>query len=173
MLRPATVDDLPELPELERAAGELFRPLGMGLVADDDPPSPDDLRPFVDHGRAWVAEHRGELAAYLLADVVDGAAHVEQVTVHPRHAHQRLGAALIEHLALWAQQHRLPALTLTTYRNVAWNGPYYLTLGFRWLDDHEITPDLRALRHHEIDRGLDRWPRGCMRRDLSPPSRTS
>ena len=171
MLRPATDDDLPGLPGLDRAAGELFRPLGMDLVADDDPPGPADLRPVLDHHRAWVAERDGELAAYLVADVVDRAAHIEQVTVHPRHAHQRLGAALIEHLALWAQQRRLPALTLTTYRDVPWNGPYYLSLGFRWLDNHEITPGLQALRHHEINRGLDRWPRGCLRRDLATKPR--
>jgi hypothetical protein len=47
---------------------------------------------------------------YLLADVVDGCAHIEQVTVH---------------LAAWARARRLPAVTLTTCTEVAWNGPYY------------------------------------------------
>lgn len=170
MLRSATVDDLPELPGIERAAGELFRPLGMDLVADDDPPTVEDLRPFVEHGRAWVVDRDGELAGYLLADIVDGCAHLEQVTVHPRHAGLRLGASLVENLASWAGEHDLPALTLTTFREVAWNGPYYRRLGFHWLPDRDVTPGLRALRRREVDRGLDRWPRGCMRRDLPGPT---
>lgn len=166
MLRAATTDDLPALPKIERAAGELFRPLGMDLVADDDPPRPEDLRPFVDAGRAWIYQHTDEVVAYLIADVVDGCAHIEQVTVHPRHGHRRIGAALVEHLAGWARHRELPALTLTTYRDVPWNGPYYHARGFRWLAEDELTPGLRELRRREIERGLDRWQRGCMRRDL-------
>lgn len=168
MLRAATPDDVAALPAIERAAGEVFRPLGMDLVADDDPPDREVLRAFVDAGHAWVIERHGEVAAYLVADVVDGCAHVEQVTVHPRHAGHRLGAALVDNLADRARQCRLPAVTLTTFRDVAWNGPYYVALGFRWLDDHEVTPGLRALRRHETERGLDRWPRGCMRREVAP-----
>ena len=51
-------------------------------------------------GRAWVAERDGEVAGYLLAAVVDGCAHVEQVSVDPAHARRRIGAALVDHLAV-------------------------------------------------------------------------
>ena len=59
-----------------------------------------------------------------------------------------------------------PALTLTTFEHVPWNAPYYARLGFRILDDAEVTPGLRAIRQREAEIGLDRWPRVCMRRDL-------
>ena len=59
-----------------------------------------------------------------------------------------------------------PALTLTTFTEVPWNAPYYLRCGFRVLADTEITPELRAIRTAEAARGLDAWPRVCMRRDL-------
>ena len=59
------------------------------------------------------------------------------------------------------------SVTLTTYVDVPWNGPYYERCGFRWLRDAEITPGLRALREEEARRGLDVRPRGCMRRILS------
>ena len=49
-----------------------------------------------------------------------------------------------------------------------WNGPYYERCGFRVLADDELTPGLREIRAHEIALGLDRWPRVCMRRDLTP-----
>ena len=166
MIRAATPADLATLQDIERAAGELFRPLGMALVADDDPPSITDLQVFVDVERAWVVYDDGSVAGYLLAHIVDGSAHVEQVTVHPRHSHRRLGVSLIEHLAEWAIDRSIPALTLTTYRDVAWNGPYYESLGFRWLANRDLTPGLRRIRQHEVEHGLDQWPRACMRRDL-------
>lgn len=51
--RPAREDDLPLLPDIERAAGRPFAELGMQLVADDEPPSLEELRRHADAGRAW------------------------------------------------------------------------------------------------------------------------
>lgn len=159
--------DVEAMRTIERAAGEPFRALGMDAVADDEPPSAEVLRGFVDAGRAWVVERDGAVVAYLIADVVDGCGHVEQVSVHPDHSGHRYGAALVEHVAAWSRDQGRPALTLTTYRDVPWNGPYYMRLGFRILDGGELGPGLRAIRADEAARGLDRWPRVAMRRDLS------
>jgi GNAT superfamily N-acetyltransferase len=84
--------------------------------------------------------------------------------VHPDHARRRLGRALLDRLIEWAERQRLPAVTLTTYTEVPWNGPYYERCGFRYLTDAELTPGLRAIRAAEAAHGLDRWPRACMRR---------
>ena len=72
--------------------------------------------------------HTGRL---LLLDVVDGAAHIEQVSVHPDHARQGLGRALIEHASSWARSRDLHSLTLTTYVDVPWNGPVLRTPGLQ------------------------------------------
>jgi len=60
----------------------------------------------------------------------------------------------------------IDALTLTTFREVPWNGPYYQRLGFVYLTVEEETPGLRAIRSSERERGLDKWPRACMRLPL-------
>lgn len=86
--------------------------------------------------------------------------------MHPDFARRRLGRALLEHAAATARRAGLPALTLTTFVEVPWNGPYYERCGFRWLAEEELTPGLRAVRETERARGLDRWPRGCMSRAL-------
>ncbi|SDF65048.1 N-acetylglutamate synthase, GNAT family [Blastococcus fimeti] len=172
-VRPAREDDLPLLREIERAAGRPFAELGMQLVADDEPPSVEELRRYADAGRAWVrTDEAGGPVAYLLADVVDGYAHLEQVSVHPAAAGHGHGRVLVEHLLTWARERDLPAVTLTTYRDVPWNGPYYRRLGFRPVAPAELTPGLRAIRREEAERGLDRWPREVLRRDvaLSPPA---
>jgi GNAT superfamily N-acetyltransferase len=118
-------------------------------------------------GRAWVvAGPDGRAVGYLLADAVDGNLHVEQVSVHPASAGQRLGARLIEYLAELARAGGVPALTLTTFATVPWNAPYYRSLGFRELDERELTPGLLVIRDREAAHGLSRWPRVCMRREL-------
>jgi GNAT superfamily N-acetyltransferase len=170
-VRPARQSDLRLLQEIERAAGRLFANVGMTLVADDEPPTVEVLREYAADGRAWVRTDQDDRpVAYLLAEVVDGCAHLEQVTVHPEHGHQGRGRDLVEHLVRWARNHHLPAVTLTTYVDVPWNGPYYQRLGFRLLDDEELTPGLRRIREGEAARGLDRWPRAAMRREVRPPA---
>ena len=72
---------------------------------------------------------------YLVLDVVDDAAHVEQVSVDPAAARQGIGRALLGHAARWAVGEGFRALTLTAYLDVPWNGPYYERLGFRRLPD--------------------------------------
>jgi predicted N-acetyltransferase YhbS len=86
--------------------------------------------------------------------------------VHPNHALQGIGRALIEHAMTWAQSQSLAAITLTTFVEVPWNGPYYERLGFTYLAGRDETPGLRAIREAERVSGLDAWPRACMRRHV-------
>ena len=166
-IRPADAGDHKALQDIERAAGELFRDIGMPEIADDPPFTRAELLNYMDEGRAWVAvDGAGRPVGYLLADLVDGAVHVEQVSVHPDAARQGIGRALIDHVARWAGRKGAEAVTLTTFRDVPWNASYYLRLGFRRLAEEELGPQLRAVRRREAAQGLDRWPRVCLRRDL-------
>jgi GNAT superfamily N-acetyltransferase len=163
-IRPAGRDDLASLVEIEVAAGVGFRDLGMDAIADDDPGSVEGLAPYAERGRALVAVGTDDRpVGYLLLDVVDGAAHIEQVSVHPDYARKGIGRALIQRSSEWARDRGLDGLTLTAFRDVPWNGPYYERLGFAFLTANEETPGLRAIRECERERGLDRWPRACMR----------
>ncbi|MGI8428011.1 MAG: GNAT family N-acetyltransferase [Solirubrobacteraceae bacterium] len=167
MVRAARREDLAELREIERAAGASFRELEMHAVANDEPPSIAALAVVQEDGRAWVvADDADRPRAYLLIDVVDGNGHIEQVSVHPAHARRGLGATLLDTAAEWAARRGLSALTLTSYSEVPWNGPYYERLGFRAIDEAQITPGLRRIREHETARGLARWPRVTMRRPV-------
>ncbi|WP_327370970.1 GNAT family N-acetyltransferase [Streptomyces sp. NBC_01217] len=166
-IRTARRSDLPLLQDIECAAGEPFRALGMSAIADDDPPPLDLLDDYRRSGRAWVVAGPDDRPlGYLIADPVDGAAHIEQVSVHPSAARRGLGSTLIDHLAGWARERHLGALTLTTFSHVPWNAPYYARLGFRTLGDDELGDGLRKIRAEEAEHGLDRWPRVCMRREI-------
>lgn len=91
MIREASLTDLPILRDIERAAGAPFRDLGMAAIADDEPPTIEELSVYQRAGRAWV---RGDPpVAYVLAEEVDGYAHIEQVSVHPGHSRRAAARA--------------------------------------------------------------------------------
>jgi GNAT superfamily N-acetyltransferase len=148
-IRRARPDERELLLDIERAAGRAFADIGMPEIAEDEP------APVT---AAWVAvDERDEPVAYLTSSEVDGCAHIDQVTVHPSHARRGIGAALIDHLATVSGK----PLTLTTFRDVPRNAPYYERLGFRVF---EPGPELAALMREEEQRIPGDAPRVAMRR---------
>ena len=139
LVRSARADEGPALQEIERLAGERFRTIGRPEVADDDPPALDVLASYAQAARSWVAvDDTDAPIGYVLVDVVDGAAHIEQVSVAPAHQGNGVGRALVDAVASWAGASGMASITLTTFTDVPWNAPLYRRLGFRALDDHEI-----------------------------------
>lgn len=167
-IRAVRLDELPILQDIERAAGQCFRDIGMPEIAEDEPLPLDELARYYHAGLAWVAASDTDDVpiAYLIADRVDGNLHVEQVSVHPDSARRGIGRLLLDHLAAHARSEGTHALTLTTFTEVPWNAPYYARCGFQLMDDSTLTPGLRKIREREAARGMDRWPRACMRRAL-------
>jgi len=101
---------------------------------------------------------------------MDGAGHVEQVSVIPGYARRGLGRVLLVHVCEWALGNGLKAVTLTTFVNIPWNAPYYERCGFRGLSADDLTPGLQRIRREEAELGLDAGSRVCMRRLLDEPS---
>ena len=167
-IRASRADDGPTLQTIEILAGERFREIGLAAVADDAPLPISTLTAYADAGRSWVAvDERDVPIGYALVDVVDGQAHLEQISVRPDEQGRGVGRALIERVRYWAQGSRCSAMTLTTFDVVPWNRPYYERLGFRVLQDAEIGPELQALQMIETAHGLDPAIRVAMRLDLA------
>lgn len=166
-IRPARADELGDLQSIELAAGELFRAIGMVDVAEHPPPSIEVLEGHRRAGHAWVAAGSDDRPiGFALVKLVDGAVHLEQVSVHPDHGRQGIGRRLIDHVDRWAAARGMPALTLTTFRGVAWNAPYYARLGFRELSIAELTAGLVEIRDEETAMGLEPAERVVMRREI-------
>jgi GNAT superfamily N-acetyltransferase len=118
----------------------------MPEIAADDPGTPEELEVYRAAGAAWVAaDELDRPIAYILTAEIDDGVHIEQVSVDPAHARQAIGAALIDHAAELAAAAGRRALTLTTFRDIPWNAPYYARLGFAELPEAEWGPQLRAL----------------------------
>lgn len=157
-------DDLAHLPAIERAAAQMFCVTPYADLADDE----DVLSAEIDLGRdfVWVAALGEQLVGFAIVHVHDTAVFLHEIDVHPDHARHGLGRRLIETIADWARERGAPAITLTTFADVPWNGPYYARLGFRELSLDELSPALQAVRQQEAAAGLPMATRICMQRDL-------
>ncbi len=122
-IRVAHPDELALLPPLEAAADTRFDALGIGPL-----PGPGGVP---DLARALVVLVAGDPPqGFARIDALAGGAHLEQLSVHPDHGQQGTGRALLRAALAWAAAQGHDELTLATYRDVAWNGPFYASEGF-------------------------------------------
>lgn len=168
LLRPAAPADVPALQAIEVDAGQRFRDVGLHAIAEDDPPAAASLLAHISGGRVWVAERAGEIIGYATASVVDGEGHLDQVSVIGAAAGEGIGALLVDQVCGWALNGGYHAVSLTTFRDVPWNGPYYRRLGFAEIPPAAWGPQLRAIRQAERLAGIDVAPRIAMRKVLPP-----
>ena len=157
-MREAMAEDLSRLQEIEVLADKMFAEVGIGPFADSD--AADHLAKAA---VVFVAEDPP--VGFASVEIVDGVAHLWQLAVLPTAGRRGLGTALVKTVCEWARSHGFGAVTLTTFRDVAWNGPFYERLGFRTLTD--LSPGLVAIREHERALGDDDFgPRIAMRKDV-------
>jgi GNAT superfamily N-acetyltransferase len=166
-IRPATHADVPALGAIETRAGERYRGLVPDEIPSDNVPE-TTLRDAASAGRLFVAEAADRtLVGFALGVLLaDGSAHLEELDVLPEYGHRGIGTALVEAACRWARASGHRKLTLTTFRDVPFNAPYYLRLGFRILVPDEITPALAAVLESEHGKRIDLAPRVCLQRDL-------
>lgn len=161
-IRDATPSEVGALPKMQVAAGQLFRQLDMGLVADGPVPEVAGFERAQQKGHLLVAVHEGLLIGFVRLDVLDAAVHVEQVTVAPGHGGQGIGRRLMLAAEEVAREQGYGRMTLTAFRDVPFNGPFYQSLGWRALPADGLPPGLAAARREEAGAGLDAWPREAM-----------
>ena len=160
-------DELPLLQAIGVAAGRRFAEVGMDDVAADPPLALADLERWRKAGRAWVTTDRdGHPVGFVVVDLVDEAAHVEEISVLPDLGGRGHGMALLRHVEKWARAKGFPAVTLTTFAEVPWNRPWYERRGYRVLAEDEWTPGLVARRDEESAHGLDPGQRVVMAKAL-------
>jgi GNAT superfamily N-acetyltransferase len=163
-VRRPRVDELEAMRRIGELAGQRFAEVGMDDIANDPPFTLDELEQWRAAGRAWVRTVDGEPVGFAVVDVLDGAAHIEEVDVLPDAQGAGHGVALLDHIAAWARANGLSAVTLTTFRDVPWNRPFYERHGFEVIALDRLPPELAQRRDDEAAHGLDPAQRVCMRR---------
>lgn len=166
--RDARPEECSLIQAIELAAAARYAGIGMAKVAASDPIPLSVLAARVaSRGLIVAVAADGALIGFTAFRSLDHAAYIDEVDVLPAHAGRRIGAALLDEASRRAATLDLTALTLSTFRHVPWNAPYYRRLGFVEIAGAELTPGLVAVRADNIVRGLDETQRLFMRRPVA------
>ncbi|KOX24128.1 GNAT family N-acetyltransferase [Nocardiopsis sp. NRRL B-16309] len=132
--------DEPDLVRVSLAADTVFADAGVELP-------PDDPRALLAHAdRVLVAvDSDGRPCGLAATVVVDGHPHLEQIAVDPGHGRRGVGSALLAAVCAEAAAPGHTRITLTTFRDLPWNGPWYTARGFAPLPRAAWGPELARL----------------------------
>ena len=159
--RAARQDEIETLRDLERASAQRFVGV-MDALAADEPTPAEVLATRIAADGVIVALDGDDLVAFVMFRTVEDRAYVEQIDVAPLYEGQRIGAALLDVVAGRARTAGLRGLSLSTFRDVPWNAPYYRWLGFVEVADEALTRGMRTIRAEHLARGLDETARVFM-----------
>jgi GNAT superfamily N-acetyltransferase len=156
--------DIARLAAIELAAAKLLIGHAPASVLNETT-SQDVLRKALHDGHLWVVLADDVAVGFAHVEIIESsAAHLEEIDMHPAHGRRGLGTQLVMHVCDWATAAGYESVTLTTFRNVPWNMPFYGRLGFKVVPDSALSSALRAVVDDECHRGLDPSSRVVMRR---------
>lgn len=160
--------EVPLITAIEEAAGILFLQYEFTASLASDITPLEDLYHGQEHDLLWVAEAPSKaLTGFALVELFEGSAHLAELAVSPEYGRQGIGTQLVKVLCDWARSKGIPAVTLTTFREIPWNAPFYFKLGFRPVGPAEMTAELKEAIDDEERRGLPRELRVAMRLQLT------
>jgi GNAT superfamily N-acetyltransferase len=153
-VRHAETRDLFALPDIERSAGETFRNSAHPWVADHAPSPAEAYLDMAADGLVWVVAQETQLAGFVACEAFGDTLHVWELAVRQDCQGRGLGRALMGAAIEEADRRATRAVTLTTFRNVAWNAPFYERMGFRTIEPEDLDLRLAQTLANEAARGL-------------------
>jgi GNAT superfamily N-acetyltransferase len=155
IIRSARIEELTMLAQIERAAAALFLDTPYDFLANDEPLSLDFVQQRFQAGQVWVAvDQQGIVIGFAITREVDDTIYLQEMDVDPAHGRRGLGAVLVETVCSWAKLQGYKAISLSTFRDLPWNAPFYAKLGFRILDESKLSISFQQIRRQERDSGL-------------------
>lgn len=154
-LRLARRDDAQAMPPIERAAGTLFEQIeGLAYLATADPIPVERLQRYIRKGHCLVSYVGETMAGFLVNEPFRRELHIWELSVHPDFQKRGVGAGLMRACLIDARNSGFVAATLTTFRDVPWNAPFYARLGFEEVSALDAHPRLAGELALEADDGL-------------------
>ena len=159
-------EELALLPEIERRAATLFSAEDLAPELLDHVTPVADLEEAHRDGRLLVARDEERVVGFVHVVWLAEDAHLQEIDVEPEFGRRGIGRRLVEAACDWARAQGCDGITLSTYRDVPWNAPFYARLGFEVVPIHHLSPAQRTLREREAKVGLDPFRRVFMIRAL-------
>ncbi|MEX1344350.1 MAG: GNAT family N-acetyltransferase [Candidatus Limnocylindrales bacterium] len=156
--------DVRQLPAVERSAARSFATVpGLEWIVDDDVLDEARHRRFAAAGWSWVADIAGAPVGFVCGELIEREVHVWEVAVGEAYQQQGIGSRLMARIEAQAREAGARALTLTTFSDVPWNGPFYASLGYEVIDPEACGPRLRRILELEAQAGIPADHRCAMR----------
>lgn len=132
--------DIERIIAVDKAAGQMFA--GTGLLPDEELEDhvPDHV--LVDALRTNMLDVArlgdGTVVGFTLVSVRAGTLYLDQVSVHPDAGKCGIGTRLMRNIEQKAIELDLAEITLSTFRDVPWNAPFYASLGYKPIKRGEL-----------------------------------
>jgi predicted N-acetyltransferase YhbS len=154
-IRLASRSELNLLADIERSAAILFRDTPYAFLVNAEPLPLSVVEQQFALGLVWVAANEDDaVVGYAIASEIDDTLYLHEIDVVPEHGRRGIGARLVRTVCAWAKLQGYSVVSLSTFRDIPWNAPFYAKLGFRPLSDSELTPGFQQLRLKEAEAGL-------------------
>jgi GNAT superfamily N-acetyltransferase len=166
MIRRPHTHEIHLLPQIESEADRRYARVGLSLVVGMPTASIAALERGRRHGLLWLAvSPLNRPVGFALMKLHGDIAWLDQLSVLDRWQGRGLGTALIARTVATARSLGFERLYLSTYRNVAWNAPFYARRGFEEVPRGAFPKVCRAIFLNEYIHGHPPWRRTIMRRD--------
>lgn len=140
------------MPAVERAATVAFA--GEPSIDPARSRSEADYARLIRRGHSLVAHVGDTVAGFLVAQPFSRELHIWEMDVAPAFQRRGIGAGLVRAAQIDARNTGFRALTLTTFRDLEWNAPFYARLGFEEVTALDAHPRLAGELANEVDDGL-------------------
>ncbi len=151
-IRQALPEDTNTLPELELQAAALFKEYDLPECVIAGTSTAKEFKEAQEAGHLLAAVLPNEqVIGFALMEIIDMGVHLAEVDVLPSYGRKGVGASLVKSVCSWAEKNGFKCVTLTTFKDVPWNAPFYRKLGFRVMNPDEYPPDIifRVKKEHE------------------------
>lgn len=166
-IAPAAPSDIEAMRGVERRAASLFTTIGYDFCVTGPVRDPEEHLRVMANGVVFAGRAGDQaLAGFAMFEPMDGEVHLVEIDVDPAFQRMGLAKALIAAGEDWARAKGFDAITLTTYRDVAWNAPYYARLGFVAFEPAAERVGLLETINREAAWGFAFAPRIAMRKTL-------
>ncbi|WP_454597498.1 GNAT family N-acetyltransferase [Qipengyuania sp. SM2507] len=166
-IRLARREDADALPAIERSAAALLAEYpGIEGIDPDKALTSHQYRALIARGHSLVAIAGDRIVGFLVTEPCGRELHIREMDVATQSQRQGIGAIMLRACGIDAINTGFAALTLTTFRDVPWNAPFYARLGFVEVAEPEEHSRLNAELEQEKHSGLNREQRVAMIRFL-------
>ncbi len=166
-IRSARAEQLTLLSQVEQLANRLFLDTPYSFLVNAEPLPLDLIRERFQAGQVWVAiDNQDAVVGFAITREVDDTLYLQEIDVNPEHGQKGIGSALVNAVCSWAKLQDYRAVSLSTFRHIPWNAPFYSKLGFRISDESELTIGLQQIRLQEREAGLPISERVIMQLEL-------